>query len=82
MKNIFILIILLCLGCAGFAQQFDRGNNNDYTPFTDFAAPVAKPTLLDSPPPSGVISNLEKGIATKTVKGANSAFTSRKARPV
>jgi CopA family copper-resistance protein len=74
MKNIFILIILLCLGHLSFAQQFDRGNNEAYVPFTDFAAPVAKPTPPDAPPPSGKISNLEKNIATKTVKGANAGI--------
>ena len=81
MKNIIILIPLLCLGYAGFAQQFDRGNNNAYTPFADFAAPVAKPTPMDSPPPSGVISNLEKNIATKAVKGANSGIHFPKGTP-
>lgn len=74
MKNTFILITLLCLGHAGFAQQFDQGNNEAYTPFTRFAAPVAKPTPLDADVPTGKISNMEKDIAVKTVKGASSGI--------
>lgn len=81
MRNIIILITLLCLGYSGFAQQFDRGNNKAYTPFADFAAPVATPTPLESPPPSGKISNLEKDVATKTIKGANSGIHFLKGTP-
>ena len=36
MKNVFTLIALLCLGRAGFAQAFDRGNNDTFRPFTSF----------------------------------------------
>lgn len=81
MKHILILITLLCLGYHGFTQKFDRGNNKSYTPFNDFTAPVAKPTLLDSPPPSGVISNMEKDIATKIVESANSGIHFPKGTP-
>lgn len=74
MRNLF-LIILLFLSYTGFAQEFDHGNNQTYTPFTNFANPVAQPTPLNSPPPiTGKISNLEKDIATKEVKGANSGI--------
>jgi CopA family copper-resistance protein len=72
------------MGFKSFAQNkvtFNRGNNKAYTPFTNFAAPVAKPTPPDSPPPSGVISNLEKDVATKTVKGANSGIHFPKGTP-
>ncbi|QEC71347.1 hypothetical protein FSB73_06345 [Arachidicoccus ginsenosidivorans] len=81
MKNVFTLIALLCLGRVGFAQAFDRGNNDTFRPFTSFAAPVARPTPLDSPPPPGVISNLEKDLATKTIKGANSGIHFPKGTP-
>src|SRR3546814_2089095 len=81
MKYITIFLMLLGLGGTGFAQQFDRGNNNAYTPFTNFAAPVARPTPLESPPLPGKISNLEKGIATKTVQGAHSCLHFPKGTP-
>src|SRR3546814_13148188 len=81
MKYITIFLMLLGLGGTGFAQQFDRGNNNAYTPFTNFAAPVARPTPLESPPLPGKISNLEKGIATKTVQGAHSGLHFPKGPP-
>src|SRR3546814_1665555 len=81
MKYITIFLMLLGLGGTGFAQQFDRGNNNAYTPFTNFAAPVARPTPLESPPLPGKISNLEKGIATKTVQGAHSGLHFPKGTP-
>src|SRR3546814_623310 len=81
MKYITIFLMLLGLGGTGFAQQFDRGNNNAYTPFTNFAAPVARPTPLESPPLPGKISNLEKGIATKTVQGAHSGLHLPKGTP-
>lgn len=82
MKKIIAItsILLLCLSFSAFAQQyvpeqFNHGNNETYTPYHSFAAPVAKPTPLDSPPPiAGRISNLEKNIATKTIKGANSGI--------
>lgn len=60
--------------------MFDRGNNNAYTPYTHFAAPVAQPTPLGAPV-TGKISNMEKGLATKTVMGANSGIHFPKGTP-
>ena len=65
---------LLCLGHFGVNAQkgwvFDHGNNKSYTPYKGFAVPVAKPTDPNHPPVVGLLSNLEKDIATKAVKGA------------
>jgi len=53
--------------------DFDHGNNEVYTPYHSFAAPVATPTPLDAPV-KGPISNNEKNLATKAVKGAHSGI--------
>ncbi|HVZ96491.1 MAG TPA: hypothetical protein VG847_06430, partial [Chitinophagaceae bacterium] len=73
MKNIFIIIFLSCVAYTGFAQQFNRGNNDSYTPFTNFAAPVAMPTPVDAPVPHP-IANHEKDILTLPVEAANSGI--------
>lgn len=68
----------MCISFSAFAQQyvpeqFNHGNNKSYEPFTNFVAPVAKPTPLNAPI-KGPISNLEENIATKTIKAANSGI--------
>lgn len=77
MKYLFVLISICCLAFTGPTQaqlHFDRGNNKTYTPFQNFAARVAVPTPLDAPVPVGKISNLEKGVSSKIIKGANSGI--------
>lgn len=75
MKNIILLLMVVWTGWLVSAQQFNHGNNQQYTPFASFVTPVAKPSSLTSPPPlTGKISNLEKDIATRAVKGANSGI--------
>ena len=75
-SKIFILIsatLFLLSVQQAFPQSgssFQRGNNKVYTPFANFAAPVADTTPLHTPVREPV-SNLEKGIVTKSVKGAN-----------
>lgn len=88
MKNTKIILtsmIFLCLSFSAFAQQlypqkFDHGNNNTYTPYTSFVAPVAQPTPLNAPV-KGEIANLEENVATKTIKGANSGIHFPKGTP-
>ncbi len=58
------------------AQQhsiFDHGNNDSLTPYHNFAAPVAKPTPVHAPV-KGPVSNLEKDLADRSVKGAHSGI--------
>lgn len=76
MRTLFVLISLLSLNYIAFGQaplHFDHGNNGSYTPYHGFAAPVAQPTPLHAPV-SGEISNLEKNLAAKAVRGANSGI--------
>ncbi len=55
------------------AQQFDHGTNTRFTPYAGMAAPTARETPLDHPPPfTGTISNLEGDITHKPIAGANS----------
>lgn len=77
MKYLIIFINLLSLGTYSVARaqvKFERGNNNAYKPFTNFAAPVASPTSLGAEVATGEISNFEKDVATKAIKGANSGI--------
>lgn len=75
MKKNILIILLSCLSIFTYAQEFDHGNNQRYTPFTQFVTPVATPTPPNLPPPiTGTISNLEKDVATKSIKGANSGI--------
>lgn len=71
MKIKSILLIYFSLTCFAQAQSsFDSGNNNSYTPFTNFATPVAKTSPLNAP--VGLpISNTEKDVATKPIESAN-----------
>lgn len=76
-------IVLLFTGFKSMGQDkalFEGGNNDVYAPFTHFAAPVAQPTPLDAPV-TGVISNLEKDLAAKTVQGAHSGIHFPKGTP-
>lgn len=76
MRTLFVLISLLSLNYIAFGQaplHFDHGNNGSYTPYHGFAAPVAQPTPLHAPV-SGEISNLEKNLAAKAIRGANSGI--------
>lgn len=73
LKTIFVLTVFLLSMQSAFSQSvssFNFGNNKVYTPFTSFAVPVADTTPVNSPV-KGPISNLEKNIATKAIKGAN-----------
>ncbi|MFT4154231.1 multicopper oxidase domain-containing protein [Parafilimonas sp.] len=73
MKYIACLTGLLLMGSYSFSQQFNHGDNNNYIPFSNFAAPVAKPTPLDAPLPQQ-IANHEKDIITKPVEAASSGI--------
>ncbi|SFP54834.1 multicopper oxidase domain-containing protein [Parafilimonas terrae] len=73
MKYIACLTGLLLMGLYSFSQQFNRGDNNNYTSFNNFAAPVAKPTLLNAPLPQQ-IANHEKDIITKQMEASNSGI--------
>lgn len=83
LKNIFIPVLFLGLSVPVFAQSsidFDHGNNKTYTPYHGFAVPVLQPTPLDAPV-EGIISNMEKNLATKSIKGANSGIHFPKGTP-
>lgn len=73
MKYIAV-IILVSLGFQSFAQEFNHGTNRHYTPYAGFAIPVAQPTPPNNPPPTGIISNREQHIATKSIAGAHSGI--------
>ncbi|HTN39335.1 MAG TPA: multicopper oxidase domain-containing protein [Arachidicoccus sp.] len=84
MKYLIFYIILAFNLVKGFGQsglKFDHGNNDTYTPFKQFSAPVAPLTPLDAPPPTGEISNLEVGIEHKSIKGANAGIHFPKGTP-
>ncbi|MGH2642907.1 MAG: multicopper oxidase domain-containing protein, partial [Chitinophagaceae bacterium] len=73
LKYVLVLttfLLSLQLAFSQAIQTFNFGNNKVYTPFTNFAAPVADTTPLNAPV-EGPISNLEKDIITKSIKGAN-----------
>jgi CopA family copper-resistance protein len=69
-KYIIVSAIISFSVQSSFGQSFNSGNNKTYTPFTAFAAPVADTTPLHAPA-GGPISNSEKDIITKSIKGAN-----------
>lgn len=77
MKNLFVFISFICLNLPAFSQRsaidFDHGNNKLYKPFSHFVTPVAKPSPLDAPV-TGPVSNLEKDLVNKPVKGAHSGI--------
>lgn len=50
------------------------GTNDRYTPFKNFAVPVAHPTTDPSKIPGFTISNLEKDIETKAISGARAGL--------
>lgn len=73
MRNLLLLIIISGFSLRAAAQPavpFNHGDNNSYTPFTHFAAPVLSPTPLNAPVP-GKIVNYEKAIAVQKIDGAN-----------
>ncbi|TZF85053.1 multicopper oxidase domain-containing protein [Pedobacter sp. BS3] len=55
------------------AAVFDRGNNQTYKPFSNFAVPVAKPTPADAPVPV-TVSNSEADIQNKPVEAARAGI--------
>ena len=59
---------------AQIKPTFDHGNNKKFTPFRDFAVPVARPTLPGSEPPTGKLSNMEQDIALKQVAAAGAGI--------
>ena len=73
MKYLLPLLICLSLETIGYAQHpesIDRGNNDTYTPFRNFAVPVASPTPADSPFYSGKLANLEEDLEKNPVEAA------------
>ncbi|MBS1927856.1 MAG: multicopper oxidase domain-containing protein [Bacteroidetes bacterium] len=75
MKKIIIIILFHIAWQSLLAQEFDHGNNLQYTPFKNFSIPVATPSSILNPPPvTGYISNQEKDIVNKQIVGANSGI--------
>ncbi|SDZ90807.1 copper-resistance protein, CopA family [Arachidicoccus rhizosphaerae] len=69
-----LLLFYLQPAAAQEKPKFDHGNNDRFTPFASFAVPVAHPTLPGQEPPLGVLSNMEKDIATKPVEAAGAGI--------
>ena len=70
----WVLIIGITMAKGQTNLTFDHGNNSRFTPFKSFAVQVARPTSPSSAPPSGKISNMDKDIAQKSVKGAGAGI--------
>ena len=73
LKPFLLLTVFLLSIQTAFSQStasFNFGNNKIYTPFTDFAGPVADTTPVNAPV-EGPISNYEKDVVSKDIKGAN-----------
>jgi FtsP/CotA-like multicopper oxidase with cupredoxin domain len=71
---LLMLIISIYKANAQTKPTFDHGNNHEFTPFRDFAVPVARPTLPGSEPPIGKLSNMEQDIAQRPVQAAGAGI--------
>ena len=77
MVYLVLLTAMAWTGGRAYGQLrpvFDHGNNDVYTPFRQFAVPVANPTPAGMEPPAGRLSNMEKDIAAQPVKAATAGI--------